>query len=142
MVAAVTPLTCAHAAEIERLLDMLAVARPEADAGRLLRRIGEGVARLALVEAQHRGGGGRGEGIGETAPAVPSRCFAVAQRGHNARADVVGRRHGAHKVAAGSPGELRGGERRRQGGAAKMNRADRVGVVGLVGMGRHRVGPR
>jgi hypothetical protein len=88
-----------------------------------------GVAHLALVETQHRPGcRGRGEGIGETAPTVPPRCIIVAERGEDARADVIGGRDGAREVAAGSPGERCGGERRRQGGAAKMNRADRIGA--------------
>ena len=51
-----------HAAEIEGLLDVLGVAGPVTDAGRLLARVGERMSHLALIETQHRGcGGGGGE---------------------------------------------------------------------------------
>jgi hypothetical protein len=141
MVAAMTPRP--HAAEIERLLDMLAVARPEADAGRLLRRIGERVTHLALVEAQHRGGGRGGhEGRHRDRGAARPGSLADTERGDHAGADVVAERHGAQQVLPVAPRELARGQRRRHRAAAEMNRADRIGVVGFVGMGRHGVGER
>ena len=73
---------------------------------------------------------------------MPPGALTDAERGDHARADVIGERHGAQEVPAASARELGRGQRRRYGAAAEMNRADRIGVVGFVGMGRHGVGER
>ena len=73
---------------------------------------------------------------------MPPGAFTDAERGDYSRADVVGERHGAQEVSAGSPREFTRGKGRRHGAAAEMNRADGIGVVGFVGMGRHGVGER
>jgi hypothetical protein len=138
MVAAVTPLR----AEVECLLDMLAVALPIGDAGGLLRREREGVAHLARIEPQHRGCGGGGaerrrQAVGAVAFGVER---AEAEREDRPRADVVAERDRAKHVVAAAPGRLRGGERRRHDAAAGMEAASEMGIVGLVAVGRHAVG--
>ena len=73
---------------------------------------------------------------------MPPRSLADAERGHHACADVIGHRHRAHEVASASPRELACGERRRHRAAAEMNGPDRIGIVGFVGVRRHRVRER
>jgi hypothetical protein len=100
------------------------------------------MAHLARIEAQHRGRGGCGdEGRRQAGAAVPPRS-AGSERDDQPRADVVAERHRAQHVVAGSPRQLRRRERRRNGAAAGVKRADRVGVVRLVGVGRHGIGER
>ena len=70
------------------------------------------------------------------------RALPDAERGYHPGANVVGDRDRAQEVAAGAAHKLAGGQRRRYRAAAHVNRPDRIGVVGLVGMGRHGIGQR
>ena len=93
----------AHAAEVERLLDMLAVAIPERDAGRLLRRIGEHVPHL--TRRQSRAAPRPPPPRRNCRPRLCVLCVAVsgtaiAERHVAARADVVAERHGAERSRA------------------------------------------
>jgi len=103
-----------HAAEIKRLLHMLAVAFPIGNAGALLGRERDRVAHLGRIEPQD-GGGGRGgaEGGGQGVGAVPLGIKRPeAERVDRARPDVVAERDRAQEIVTAAAGGFRGGRAR------------------------------
>ncbi len=92
----------AHAAEVERLLDVFKIAVPVGTARCLLHGIGEQISHLQRIEAQQRGGrGGRAEidadGMGRVDGGVRRR---IAERHVETRADVIAERDRADEVGA------------------------------------------
>ncbi len=126
-----------HAAEVECLLDVLAVAMPIGHAGGLLGRIREHMAHALGIEAQKCGCGrrrpeGGAEAVGAVAGAIVGR--AVAERHGEPCADVVAERDRAQEGRAVAILQLGDRERRRHDAAAGMKAAAQMRVVGLVGM--------
>ena len=64
------------------------------------------------------------------------------ERHEPAATDVVAERHGPEQFLPGSIVALADGERRGNNGTARMRLCHRIGIVGLVGVGEHRVRQR
>ena len=138
------PVAGRHAAEIERLLDVLGVARPGRDAGGLLRGERQQVAHLSGLEAgEGAGRGGSTEHGPEAVGRMPILAELVRVEGEGeARADIVAQCDGAQQVLAPTALALGHGERRRHDATAGVGQGWRVRIVGLVGVRSDTIGQR
>ena len=133
-----------HAGEIEGLLDMALVARPAIHPRRLLGGIGQHPANLIGAEPGQRAARRRGAEQGREAVGAVAGLVKLigAERKGRPGADVVAKGDGVEQRLAASPFPFRHRQRRRHDGAAEMTARGKVGIVGLIGVGRHGVGQR
>ena len=134
----------AHAAEVERLLDVFGVARPAPDARHLLRRVRQRVAHAALVEPRQRRGGPHGteRRAGALCASMRGADMVGPERHQKPAAEVIAEDDGLEHFGARSAFALADREGGGHDGTAWMRLRDRLEVVGFIGVREHAVGER